>query len=88
MPENRIVEQIRKRIHKYYKRIITEVEYANQVFIFGPDEACLELKKAMSKSKDRFVKIVGVERADPMSERQIIAKVKSFYNRKVLEGIN
>jgi len=87
IPESRIDEQIRKRMHKYYKRIINDVEYADQVFIFGPDETRLELKKAMSKSKERLAKIVGVEKADQMSERQIIAKVKSFYNHKVLKGI-
>lgn len=83
IPESRIDEQIRKRMHKYYKSVINEVEYADQVFIFGPDEARIDLKKEMSKSKKRFSKVVGIERADSMTERQIVAKVKQFFNKNV-----
>jgi hypothetical protein len=77
--ERRIEERYRNRLHKYFKKVIYEIEEADKIFIFGPGEARIELKKEMKKSKERFVKIAGIERSDKMTEAQIIAKVKTFF---------
>ena len=78
--ERRIEERYRNQLHKYYKKIIYEIEDADKIFIFGPGEARIELKKEMKRSKERFIKIVGIERADRMTEAQIIVKVKAFFS--------
>jgi hypothetical protein len=77
--ERRIEERYRNRLHKYYKKVIHEIEDADKIFIFGPGQARIELKREMKRSKERFAKIVGVERADKMTEEQIITKVKAFF---------
>lgn len=81
-PEKRIEEQYRNRLQKYYKKVIHQMDDADHIFIFGPGEARVELKKMMRKSKERFAKITGIERADKMTEPQIVAKVKQFYDKR------
>lgn len=81
-PERRLEERYRNQLHKYYKRIIHQIDDADQLFILGPGEARVELKKMMRKSKERFAKITGIERADKMTEPQIVAKVKQFYHKR------
>jgi hypothetical protein len=78
--ERRVEEQYRNRYHKYYRKVIHEIEDADKIFICGPDEARIELKKEMKRSKERFVKIAGIERVDEMMESQIIDKVKAFFS--------
>ena len=81
-PERRIENRYRTQLHKYYKRVIHQIDEADQIFIFGPGEARVELKKMMRKSKERFAKITGTERADKMTEPQIVAKVNQFYHKR------
>jgi hypothetical protein len=49
------------------------------VLIFGPGEAKLELENEIRKSKELARKLVGVETADKMTERQIAAKVRRYF---------
>jgi hypothetical protein len=46
--------------------------------IFGPGEAKGELKKRL-ESKGLGGRIVGVETTDKMTERQIAAKVRAYF---------
>ena len=77
--ESRIRERRRSELHKFYRRVIQQCEDADRIFLFGPGEARLELKKEMRRDMDRFAKIVGVERADRMTEQQVVSKVKAFF---------
>ena len=52
---------------------------ADKILIFGPGEAKIELEKELKKSKELSLKIVGVEPADKMTEKQIAAKVKKVF---------
>jgi hypothetical protein len=74
----------RNQLHKFYKRIVHDVSDADRLFIFGPGEARLELKKEMRKNKALLAKIAEIERADRMTEYQIVAKVTAFFNDKKL----
>ena len=47
--------------------------------IFGPGEAKLELEKELNESKELRAKVVSVEAADKMTERQIAAKVRRYF---------
>lgn len=77
-PGMRIYESHKNRLHKYYKKIIHEIEDADRIFIFGPDGARLELKKELRKSKERIHKVASVERSGWMDEFHIMAKMKQF----------
>ena len=53
---------------------------AKKILIFGPGEAKGELEKEIKKRKDLSVTIVGVESADQMTDKQIVAKVRKFFS--------
>ena len=76
---SRMKEKQTKQLHKYYKRIIYDLERADQIMIFGPDEARLELKREMRRFKDILPKLIGVERTAPMTQEQVIAKIKKSF---------
>jgi len=62
----------------YYDAVIASIRDAGSILIFGPGDAKDELKKRLKKNKlaDR---IVGIETADKMTDRQIAAKVRKYF---------
>lgn len=64
----------KEHIVRYYDQVISKIETAEALFIFGPGEAKNELKKRIEEKKIK-VKILGVEAADKMTDGQIVAKV-------------
>jgi hypothetical protein len=78
-PERRIEEKRKQLLHKYYKKIIHNIEDADWIFIFGPAGAKFELKKEIKKFKLLLSKISGIERAENMTDPQIVAKVKNHF---------
>jgi hypothetical protein len=67
----------------YYVRLIRTLRDASELLIFGPGEAKRELKKALQKQKGLRVTVVGIESADKMTERQIVAKVRGRFSYAV-----
>jgi hypothetical protein len=65
-------------LKKYYDKVISDIKDAHSIFIFGPGEAKIELKKRM-KSKSFIGKIIQVETEDKMTDNQIAAKVKHYF---------
>ncbi|MFH1776026.1 MAG: hypothetical protein ABH952_00465 [Candidatus Omnitrophota bacterium] len=72
-------ERYKHHLQEYYERIIKLISDAKGILIFGPGEARDELKKEIEKHNVLAVKVVGVESADKMTEPQIAAKVKKFF---------
>lgn len=77
--ERKLEGRRKKHLQSYYKQLISSFKDADQVYIFGPGEARSELEKEMKKSKNISQKITANECCDNLTERQIIAKVKKFY---------
>lgn len=63
---------------RYYDEVISFLEDAESVFIFGPGEAKGELKKRFAKEKTA-TRLVSVETADKMTEAQIVAHVRQHF---------
>jgi len=64
----------------YYQRVVDNIRKIEDIFIFGPGEAKIELKKHLERSKDLGMQVRGIEPADKMTERQVVAKVKDFFS--------
>jgi hypothetical protein len=77
--DNKYSEQLKK----FYEKVIAYIRDANAVLIFGPGEAKRELEKRIVHEKVK-VQIVGVEAADKMTERQIAAKVRNYFQEAAL----
>ena len=65
-----------KHLNIYFQHIIDLIKDAKQIFIFGPGEAKIELKKEMEKNNVFLDKISDMEVTDKLTEPQIVAKVK------------
>jgi stalled ribosome rescue protein Dom34 len=65
-------------LNRYYKEVIKSLGDADAIFIMGPGEAKGEFQKQI-KSKVFRQRIDGVETADKMTDRQMVAKVKEHF---------
>ena len=80
--DSKIEARQKQQLKKFYQRIIELITDADKILIMGPGEAKLELKKEIEKSKALIPKIVGVHTSDKMTNNQIAAKVKSYFDQK------
>jgi hypothetical protein len=62
----------------YYDAVIACIRDAESILIFGPGEAKGELKKRLKKNK-LDGRIAGIETIDKMTDRQIAAKVRQYF---------
>jgi hypothetical protein len=62
----------------YYNAVIASLRDAESILILGPGEAKVELKKRLSRNK-LSGRIVGIETIDRMTDRQISAKVRRYF---------
>lgn len=67
-------------LDRYYDDVIAHVRDATSILLFGPGEAKSELEKRLA-SKGLGARIVGVESADKMTDRQIAAKVRQHFQK-------
>jgi hypothetical protein len=63
----------------YFNQIIDDICKAKSIFIFGPGEAKIELKKQLEKNNPAL-RVAAVENADKMSDNQILSKVCKYFN--------
>jgi len=64
----------------YYDAVMACIRDADFILIFGPGEAKDELKKRL-KRNNLGGRIVGIETVDKMTDRQIAAKVRKYFQK-------
>jgi hypothetical protein len=74
--ENRRNEQT----NLYFKQLLKEVVNCKSVVLFGPSNMKILFEKEIKNNKQLSNKLIGSYSADAMTENQIIAWVKDFYN--------
>jgi hypothetical protein len=68
-------------LNLYYDAVIAGIRAADSLLIFGPGEAKGELAKRLERHHFSG-RIVGSETADKMTQRQIVAKVRQYFQDK------
>ena len=68
-------------LNPYYDAVIACIRDAESILIFGPGEAKGELQKRIKRAKLPG-RIVGFETSDKMTDRQISAKVRQYFQEK------
>lgn len=63
----------------YYAEVIAAIRGAESILIFGPGEAKGELKNHLDQAK-LGGKIIAIETIDKMTDRQIVAKVREYFD--------
>jgi hypothetical protein len=74
-----------KQLKVFYDEVISCIGDAESVLIFGPGEAKGELKLLMDES-NTCGKMICVEIADKMTDRQIITKVHHYFANSKVKG--
>jgi hypothetical protein len=77
--EQKADERRKHQLHSFYQMVIKKIGKVDNIFIFGPGEAKLELVREIEKIKGQKDKIAAVEASDRLTENQVVAKVKSFF---------
>jgi len=67
-------------LDKYYDEVIAHLRDADSILILGPGEAKIELGRRLEDAALRGG-IVGIEAADKMTDRQIMARVRQRFPR-------
>jgi hypothetical protein len=70
-----------KELNVYYDAVIAALRGADSLLIFGPGEAKAQLKKRLVKAK-LGGRIAGVQTVDKMTDRQIAAKVRTYFSAR------
>ena len=77
--EDQIFRKYLHHLDSYYDKLIDIIKDSDAIFIFGPGRAKIELVKKINKSKALIKKLVNTETTDKLTDRQIVAKVKKFF---------
>ena len=64
----------------YYDAVVASIRDAESILIFGPGEAKDELKARLERHS-LGGRVVGIEAADKMTDRQIAAKVRKRFSK-------
>jgi stalled ribosome rescue protein Dom34 len=67
-------------LDKYYAEVIACLSDAESILIFGPGEAKGELQKRLERQR-LGSRIVAIEAADKMTDRQIAAKIRHRFQK-------
>jgi hypothetical protein len=66
-------------LNAYYDRVMTEIANLDAVLILGPGEAKGEFKRRLDRHK-LGARVLQVEAADKMTDPQLTAKVREYFN--------
>ena len=76
--DDQLDRQVEEQLKKYYANIISHVQGAAALLIFGPGEAKLELEKRLAQAH-LLPLVTRVEPADKMTGPQIRAKIRRHF---------
>lgn len=77
--EKKYEERHGQHLHKYYDEVIGQMGHPDDLLIFGPGEAKLELKERLSRAPSLSQCIVDIHTTDKLTDPQIVAKVKEHF---------
>jgi len=77
--ERTFEERKKHQMSDFVGEIISRINQADELFVFGPSEAKLRLKQEIEENHSLKEKLKGVETADSMTENQIAAKVRDYF---------
>jgi len=63
---------------EFYRKVIRAIQDAQEIFIFGPAQAKMELKIEILKSEPLSHRVVGTETADTMTENELVERAREM----------
>lgn len=80
--EKKFDERKKHQIDSFLKTVIEHIKNDDELYVFGPADIKLKLKHSIENETQIAPKLKTVEAADSMTNNQVVAKVKAFYNLK------
>lgn len=78
--DDQLDNQYTEYLNKYYKKVITQVRDADSLLVIGPGEAKQEFKKRLIH-EGLNKKLIGIQSADKMTNRQLAAKIQTYFKK-------
>jgi stalled ribosome rescue protein Dom34 len=79
VPDNRADRRRNGHLKSWYKEVMQELSGAENIFVFGPGIAKSELAREIKANKKLCDRIAAIESAGTMTEKQMTAKVRGFF---------
>lgn len=77
--ERSLEKRRKQQITLFAKQVVAHLSTADEIVIFGPAEMKTALKKMIDEQPILAPRLKGVETADSMTDNQIVAWVKDYY---------
>ncbi len=79
--DSKYLEREKHQLKSYFKEVASKIETADSVVIFGPAEMNMNFKKELEVNyKGLNSKVKAVDKADSMTNNQVVAWVRDFYS--------
>lgn len=80
--DSKYLERQNNQFRMYFQEIVSHIRSADTIAIFGPAGTNERFKRALAESyKDLNSKVVAVKKVDSMTENQMKALVRDFFNK-------
>ena len=81
--DRKFLEREKHQFKNYFKNIVLKIKDADAIALFGPAQTNEKFNKVLHELyPDVAKKIKGVEKADSMTDNQVIALAKAFFHSK------
>ena len=77
-------EKWRQQRGEHYRKVIRAIQDAEEIFIFGPAQAKMEMKIEILKSKPLSHRVVGTETADSLTENELVASARVICRSRIV----
>jgi len=78
--DSKFMEREKHQLSKFFNEVVEHISDADDIVIFGPAQVGQKLNKQLLEKHSQFQgKKISIEKADNMSDNQIIAWVKDYY---------
>jgi stalled ribosome rescue protein Dom34 len=79
--DSKYLEREKHQLRAYFKEIASQLKNTNEIVIFGPANTNEKFYRELEENyKDIYVKIKAVKKADSMTDNQIKALVRNFFD--------
>jgi hypothetical protein len=78
--EKKIEERKRHQVRAFLDKVVEHAKYADAIFILGPTGMKTRLRTLISDDRQLLHKLRGVQTAGLLTEPQLKARVKSFFD--------
>ena len=78
--EKKSLERRKHQLKQYFKDILAQVDRNSELYLFGPAETKLKFRDYIEGDKSLTVTVRQTDTADNMSENQMVAQVRDFFN--------